>query len=68
VLVLYSDGLVERRDQGLQESIKLLATRAAGLADAPDLDSAATSLIEQLDAPHRVVDDVALLVLRRHLP
>jgi serine phosphatase RsbU (regulator of sigma subunit) len=68
VLILYSDGLVERRDQDLQQSLELLATRAAGLADAPDLDTAATSLIEQLDAPHRVVDDIALLVLRRHLP
>ncbi|MBO3095090.1 SpoIIE family protein phosphatase [Cellulomonas dongxiuzhuiae] len=63
VLVLYSDGLVERRDRGLREGI-------AGLADAlaavPD-DASATQVCDALTAAlvdEHQEDDVCLLVVR----
>jgi GAF domain-containing protein len=66
VLILYSDGLVERRDQDLHHSLQHLATLAAAIPDSNDIASAAADLIVQLNTPSRVIDDTAILILRRH--
>jgi GAF domain-containing protein len=66
VLLLYSDGLVERRDQDLYESLDTLAERATTLFDHPNLSLGAGFLIKSMDASSKVVDDTALLALRRH--
>ena len=63
VLVLYTDGLVERRDRGLREGI---ADLTAELARAPEGASAATirdQLVATLVGTHQE-DDVCLLVVR----
>ncbi|WP_088281463.1 GAF domain-containing SpoIIE family protein phosphatase [Kineosporia sp. A_224] len=65
-LLLYSDGLVERRHESLGRSLGTLADRAGTLSSAPDLTAAARALIRTMDAPDKVVDDTALLVVRRH--
>jgi serine phosphatase RsbU (regulator of sigma subunit) len=64
-LLLYTDGLVERRDQDLFSSLDALAAAAAVLPDAPDLEAATGRLIGELAHPARTVDDIALLALRR---
>jgi serine phosphatase RsbU (regulator of sigma subunit) len=66
VLLLYSDGLLERRDCGLQDCLHYLADAAGALPVAPDLTQAISELITTLRTPTSVVDDVAVLVLRRH--
>jgi serine phosphatase RsbU (regulator of sigma subunit) len=66
VLLLYSDGLLERRDCGLQDCLDDLADAASDLPVAPDLTQAVGELITTLRTPTSVVDDVAVLVLRRH--
>jgi serine phosphatase RsbU (regulator of sigma subunit) len=66
VLLLYSDGLVERRHESLERSLGTLADRAGTLFSEPDLGAAARALIRRMDAPDKVVDDTALLVVRRH--
>ncbi len=33
ILLLYSDGLVERRDRSLDEGLRLLASAAGGISD-----------------------------------
>jgi serine phosphatase RsbU (regulator of sigma subunit) len=66
VLLLYSDGLVERRDEDLYESLVTLAERAAALPGHKDLRAAIDLLIKNLDAPSKVIDDTALMALRRH--
>ena len=66
VLLLYSDGLVERRDQDLYETLDTLAERAAALPGHTDLHAATDLLIKNLAAPSKVIDDTALLALRRH--
>jgi serine phosphatase RsbU (regulator of sigma subunit) len=66
VLLLYSDGLLERRDQDLYQSLDDLAAAATTLPRSQDLDAATKALIQQLDHPAKVVDDTALLALRRH--
>jgi serine phosphatase RsbU (regulator of sigma subunit) len=65
ILVLYTDGLIERRDRTIDESIDELAQL---VADQPR--STAGDLVSQLRArlirpENRADDDVALLVLRR---
>ena len=64
-LLLYTDGLVERRDQDLVASLAALAEAAAVLPQAVDLETATTKLIDELAHPARTVDDIAVLALRR---
>jgi len=62
-LVLYSDGLVERRDRGLREGIAALS---AALASVPD-DASATQVCDALTSAlvdEHQEDDVCLLVVR----
>ena len=63
IMVLYSDGLVERRDRGLREGIDALS---AALAAVPD-DASATQVCDALTAAlvdEHQEDDVCLLVVR----
>jgi serine phosphatase RsbU (regulator of sigma subunit) len=65
-LLLYSDGLLERRDRGLQDCLDDLARASADLPVVPDLTDAITELTTTLQTPTSVVDDIAVLALRRH--
>jgi len=63
LVVLYSDGLVERRDRGLREGIAALS---AALAAVPD-DASAAQVCDALSAAlvdRHQEDDVCLLVVR----
>ncbi|MGH9048215.1 MAG: SpoIIE family protein phosphatase [Acidimicrobiia bacterium] len=62
LLVLYTDGLIERRGESLDEGLRRLAD---AVADAPEkLDELADHLLERLLGGARPDDDVALLALR----
>ena len=60
-LLLYTDGLVEQRGQGLDEGLDWLLAAAGQLA-AMDLDSLCDYLLSQVVA--RGDDDIALLAIR----
>jgi anti-sigma regulatory factor (Ser/Thr protein kinase) len=62
VLVLYTDGLIERRGESLDDGFSRLAN---ALADAPDdLDQLADQVLDRLLEGRNPPDDVALLTLR----
>jgi anti-sigma regulatory factor (Ser/Thr protein kinase) len=61
-LLLYTDGLVERRDAGLDERLDLLEHVSADLVDAP-LDDAVARLVAVLLADEQHRDDVCVLLL-----
>lgn len=64
-LLLYTDGLVERRSAMLREGMADIARAAPVLRDAPDLDAALGTLVDAAAGhPDRTYDDVAALVLR----
>jgi anti-anti-sigma factor len=62
-LVLYTDGLVERRGESLDEGLARLAAAARGHA-ARDPESLATALLADLADPGGA-DDIALIIARR---
>jgi integral membrane sensor domain MASE1/GAF domain-containing protein len=63
-LVLYSDGLVERRGEGIDEGIERLRATASRLRhESPSVIGA--ELVQALIGDAEVTDDVAVLVLRR---
>ena len=59
-MLLYTDGLVERRDEALDAGLDRLA-RAAGTTDGP-VDDALTALVERMLAEVDRPDDVCLLM------
>ncbi|MFD7431490.1 SpoIIE family protein phosphatase [Streptomyces sp. NPDC059818] len=64
-LVLFTDGLVERRDRDIDAGMELLRTtleRTGGLAPEATCQSVLDALL-----PDRPTDDVALLIARTHL-
>ncbi|MCW2666331.1 MAG: Serine phosphatase RsbU, regulator of sigma subunit, partial [Frankiales bacterium] len=61
-LLMYTDGLVERRDRALDDSLDLVRTAAAALADLP-LGDAVKALTETLLRDEQVRDDVCVLLL-----
>lgn len=61
-LLLYTDGLIERRDRHLEDSLRSLATAARAVSDLPP-DAAVPSLMETLLRDERGRDDVCLLLL-----
>ncbi|MFE9956018.1 SpoIIE family protein phosphatase [Micromonospora sp. NPDC005299] len=61
-LVLYTDGLIERRDATIDEGMAALAAVAARVDD--DLDEFCQRLLVEL-APPEIQDDVAVVALRR---
>nr|WP_276611022.1 SpoIIE family protein phosphatase [Kineococcus siccus] len=66
VLVLYTDGLVERRHEDLDAGIAVLRG-ALAVADRDDADACSADLLTTLDG-RTAEDDAALLVLRVHRP
>ena len=65
-VVLYTDGLVERREQPLQDGIDLLRAVLSDLAaDHLDLDALADALLARMVDGH-AEDDVALVAVRLH--
>jgi serine phosphatase RsbU (regulator of sigma subunit)/integral membrane sensor domain MASE1/anti-sigma regulatory factor (Ser/Thr protein kinase) len=64
-LVMYTDGLVERRGESLDEGLDRLARELAP-READDLDDLCDHLLAQLLRDDPTVDDVALLVVRPH--
>ena len=65
-LIIHTDGLVERRDQAIQESIELLTARAAPYAKA-SLTELVDHLVTARDHPASTGDDVAVLAARWQL-
>jgi serine phosphatase RsbU (regulator of sigma subunit)/CheY-like chemotaxis protein/anti-sigma regulatory factor (Ser/Thr protein kinase) len=63
LLILYTDGLIERRGESLDAGLARLAGTAASLAQAPASEAAAT-LLRQMAPPDGFSDDVALVALR----
>jgi serine/threonine-protein kinase RsbW len=66
-LVLYTDGLVERRDEAFHEGIERLKTAMEGAAAAHP-DELTATLIERLLGDRERTDDAALLCLRTSIP
>ena len=62
-VLLYTDGLVERRDASIDDGLVWLRESAAGLAGL-DLEALCDGLLAHLDADTE--DDVALLAIRAH--
>ncbi|SDZ36946.1 Response regulator receiver domain-containing protein [Micromonospora pattaloongensis] len=61
-LVLYTDGLIERRDADIDEGLRALAISAATVED--DLDRFCERLLVELAAPE-IHDDIAVVALHR---
>ncbi|HEX8629077.1 MAG TPA: SpoIIE family protein phosphatase [Catenuloplanes sp.] len=61
-LVLYTDGLIERRDADIDEGLRALAACAAEVE--PDLDAFCQRLLVRLAAA-QIQDDIAVVALRR---
>jgi serine phosphatase RsbU (regulator of sigma subunit) len=66
-LVLYTDGLVERRDRGLRDGIAALAAELSTVPDDVDAAAVRDRLVTTFVGTHQE-DDVCLLVVRRALP
>jgi CheY-like chemotaxis protein len=62
-LVLYTDGLIERRDADIDEGLVALS-RAAGTVE-PDLDDFCRRVLVQLSGAVEQADDIAVIALRR---
>ncbi|WP_410596415.1 SpoIIE family protein phosphatase [Amycolatopsis sp. lyj-23] len=67
LLVLYTDGLVERRRESLDDGMDRATTVAHDTRDA-DLADVATALMDRLRPDDGYEDDVALLLYRRSVP
>jgi GAF domain-containing protein/anti-sigma regulatory factor (Ser/Thr protein kinase) len=62
LLVLYTDGLIERRGENLEAGIgRLLSVAASAAARGPSADAVAERLLQTLLARHARADDVCLL-------
>jgi len=65
-VLLYTDGLVERRDQDLQQGLELLAQTLRELSAAgPDLDTLVDEVLARM-LPPQPEDDVAVIAVRLH--
>ncbi|MEJ3748353.1 PP2C family protein-serine/threonine phosphatase [Actinomycetes bacterium KLBMP 9797] len=62
-LVLYTDGLIERRDADIDEGLSALARSAAAVDD--DIERFCDRLLTELAAPE-IPDDIAVIALRRN--
>jgi CheY-like chemotaxis protein len=63
-LIVYTDGLIERRDEGIDDGVARLCAAAAAVE--PDLEEFASRILEEV-GPREPADDVALVALR-HRP
>jgi hypothetical protein len=64
-LLLYTDGLVERRGESIQDGLDRLS-RTAVSNGAGDLDGLCDHLVASLVDDASVADDVALVAMRPH--
>ena len=64
LLLLYSDGLVERRGESIQDGLDRLAGSFVGRS--PDIETACDELYQLLADQGPAADDTALLAVRRH--
>ncbi|GGN69619.1 hypothetical protein GCM10010112_35320 [Actinoplanes lobatus] len=62
-LVLYTDGLIERRDADIDEGLRALAAAAAEVE--PDLGVFCRRLLTQLTGAREQADDIAVVAVRR---
>ncbi|BBH65619.1 hypothetical protein ACTI_23040 [Actinoplanes sp. OR16] len=62
-LVLYTDGLIERRDADIDVGLQALAAIASEVE--PDLDAFCSRLLSRLAGPGEQADDIAVVALRR---
>ena len=62
-LVLYTDGLIERRDTDIDEGLRALAEQAASVE--PDLDAFCRRLLARLTGAREQADDIAVVAVRR---
>lgn len=63
-LVLYTDGLVERRDSDIDVGLTALANAAGSIE--PSLDAFCRRLLVDLGCAGHPADDIAVVALRRH--
>jgi serine phosphatase RsbU (regulator of sigma subunit) len=61
-LIAYTDGLVERRNEGIDVGLERL--RKAASVDAPSVDDLLTSIVDHFFAEHVSDDDTAILAIR----
>jgi serine phosphatase RsbU (regulator of sigma subunit) len=61
-LIAYTDGLVERRTEGIDVGLERL--RQAATVDSPSVDDLLTSIVDDLFAEHVSDDDTAILAIR----
>jgi serine phosphatase RsbU (regulator of sigma subunit) len=66
LLILYSDGLIERRNSLIDHGLERLAHEAAQLADAP-IESVCDRLVGALGVESSRTDDVVILAIRLDL-
>jgi serine phosphatase RsbU (regulator of sigma subunit)/anti-sigma regulatory factor (Ser/Thr protein kinase) len=64
-VLLYTDGLIERRGESLDLGFERLRTTAEQVLDGSSLNDAITELMERVIDGSRPADDVALLLLHR---
>ncbi len=65
VLVAYTDGLIERRDESFDESVARLVSVVAEVGDAGTLSERADAVLERCLGESDPEDDVALVLVRR---
>ena len=63
LLIMYTDGLIERHDESLTQGFDRLAAAASTCADLP-VDLVCSTLVEQLAAPAGHKDDVVVVAMR----
>jgi anti-sigma regulatory factor (Ser/Thr protein kinase) len=63
LLIMYTDGLIERHDESLSEGFEHLAATASACADLP-VDQVCTTLLDQLTPTADHKDDVVILAMR----
>ncbi len=64
-ILLYTDGLIERRARPLDKGLALLSRALEELADA-SVDEICTGVLERLTVDQDIEDDVAVMVVRRN--
>jgi serine phosphatase RsbU (regulator of sigma subunit)/anti-sigma regulatory factor (Ser/Thr protein kinase) len=64
-VLLYTDGLIERRDESLDAGLERLRSTAERVLQGPALNDGITALLEGVIDGPRPTDDVALMLLHR---
>jgi serine phosphatase RsbU (regulator of sigma subunit)/anti-sigma regulatory factor (Ser/Thr protein kinase) len=64
-ILLYTDGLMERRDESLDVGLERLRRTAEGLVNGREPSDSITDLVQKILGEERPIDDVALLLIQR---